>query len=487
MPTKNHHGIEELRDRGVVRRSEPGGRAEPDDAARGLVGGGRPGLAPPAAELSPELVDDAIARARLRGMDRARLRGMLEQPDGGRISDEVIDELLGGAKTEQEIVGPGGLLAQLTKRLVERAMEVELTDHLGYEPHVEPPGGAGNTRNGSTPKTLITDQGPVRVDTPRDRDGSFQPRIVRKRQRRFQGFDEKILALYSRGLSTRDIEAHLAEIYGVKVGRDLISKVTDAVMDDVREWAKRPLEDLYPVVFLDCMVLKIREGGSVQRRACYLALGITLDGERDVLGMWFQETEGAKFWMQVLTDLKTRGVQDILICCVDGLKGFPEAIEAIFPKTTVQTCIVHLIRLSLKYVPRREREQVARDLKPIYTAADADAAQAALEAFDEKWGQRFPVITQAWLNAWEHVIPFLAFPDQVRRVIYTTNAIEALNRQLRKAIKTKGHFPNEDAARKLIYLALVNAVPQWTRTRNWTTALLAFKIHFGDRLPDTAN
>jgi len=310
---------------------------------------------------------------------------------------------------------------------------------------------------------------------------------LKKRQRRFVGFDEKILALYSRGLSTRDIEAHLREIYGVNVGRDLISRVTDAVMDDVRDWAKRPLEDLYPVVFLDCMVLKIREGGSVQRRASYLALGITLDGDRDVLGMWFQETEGAKFWMQVLSELKHRGVQDILICCVDGLKGFPEAIEAIFPKTTVQTCIVHLIRLSLKYVPRREREQVARDLKPIYTAVDADAAQAELEHFDEKWGQRFPVITQAWLNAWEYVIPFLAFPAEVRRVIYTTNAIEALNRQLRKAIKTKGHFPNEDAARKLIYLAVTNAVPQWTRTRNWTSALLAFKIHFGDRLPDTAN
>ena len=228
----------------------------------------------------------------------------------------------------------------------------------------------------------------------------------------------------------------------MKVGRDLICRVTDAVMDDVREWAKRPLEDIYPIVFLDCMVLKIREGGTVQRRALYLALGVTLEGDRDVLGMWFQETEGAKFWMQVLNDLKTRGVRDILIACVDGLTGFPEAIEAIFPKTTVQTCIVHLIRTSLKYVPRREREQVARDLKPIYTAIDADQAQAELEAFDEKWGQRFPVITQAWLNAWEHVIPFLAFPDEVRRVIYTTNAIEALNRQLRKAIKTKGQLPD---------------------------------------------
>ncbi len=400
-----------------------------------------------------------------------------------KLPDEVVDELLAGASSEEEIVGPGGLLSQLTKRLVERAMEVELTDHVGYERHQEPPGGTGNTRNGSTPKTLITEHGPVRVDTPRDRDGSFEPRIVRKRQRRFEGFDEKILALYSRGLSTRDIEAHIAEIYGVHVGRDLISRVTDAVMDDARAWQQRPLDDVYPVVFLDALVLKIREGGSVQRRACYLAMGVGVDGARDVLGMWFQESEGAKFWMQVLSELKQRGVQDILIACVDGLKGFPEAIEAVFPKTTVQTCIVHLIRNSLKYVPRREFADVARDLKPIYTAVDADAAHHELEAFDERWGKRFPVITQAWLENWEYVTPFLAFPPEVRRVIYTTNAIEALNRQLRKAVKTKGHFPSEDAARKLLYLAIQNAVPQWTRTRNWTTALLAFKIHFGDRLP----
>ena len=434
---------------------------------------------PQRSHISEQLVDDAV--------DRAKLRVMMDRPDGERISDEVIDELLAGAKTEEEIAGPGGLLAHLTRRLVERAMEVELTDHLGFEPHQEPPGGVGNTRNGTSPKTLVCEHGRVGIDAPRDRDGSFEPKIVRKRQRRFQGFDDKILALYSRGLSTRDIEAHLEEIYGVKVGRDLISRVTDAVMEDVRAWAQRPLDDVYPVIFLDALVLKIREGGSVQRRACYLALGVTIDGDRDVLGMWFQETEGAKFWMQVLSELKHRGVQDILICCVDGLKGFPEAIEAIFPRTTVQTCVVHLLRHSLKYVPRREREQVARDLKPIYTAVDADAAQTELERFDEKWGQRFPVITQAWLSAWEYVIPFLAFPPEVRRVIYTTNAIEALNRQLRKAIKTKGHFPSEDAARKLIYLAVTNAVPAWTKTRNWTTALLAFKIHFGDRLPDTAS
>jgi putative transposase len=401
-----------------------------------------------------------------------------------QLPDELIDELLAGARSEEEIAGPGGLLGQLTKRLVERAMEVELTDHLGYEHGESPPGGTANTRNGSTPKTLATEHGEVRIETPRDRDGSFEPKIVRKRQRRFEGFDDKIIALYSRGLSTRDIQAYLQDLYGVEVGRDLISRVTDAVMDDARAWASRPLEDVYPIVFLDCLVLKIREGGSVQRRACYLALGVNMEGERDVLGLWFQETEGAKFWMQVLNELKQRGIQDILIACVDGLKGFPEAIEAVFPKTTVQTCIVHLIRHSLKYVPRREREQVARDLKPIYTAIDADHAREELERFDEKWGQRFPVITQAWLSAWECVTPFLAFGPEVRRVVYTTNAIEALNRQLRKAIKTKGHFPNEDAARKLIYLAVLNAVPAWTRTRNWTAALLAFKIHFGDRLPD---
>jgi putative transposase len=443
--------------------------------------------------MSTRIVTELIESA---GGVRSEPGGRAQRPAGGarppqpsvelpdEVRDRLADELLAGARTEEEVVGPGGVLAQLTKRLVERAMSAELTEHLGYEPHQEPPGGAGNTRNGSTPKTLATEHGPVRIETPRDRKGSFEPQIVRKGQRRFEGFDEKILALYSRGLSTRDIEAHLAEIYGVKVGRDLISRVTDAVMDDVREWQQRPLDDVYPVVFLDALVLKIREGGTVQRRACYLALGVTVEGERDVLGMWFQETEGAKFWMQVLSELKQRGVNDILLCCVDGLKGFPEAIEAIYPNTVVQTCVVHLIRHSLKYVPRREKEQVARDLKPIYTAVDAEAAQAALEQFDERWGARFPVITQAWLDAWEYVTPFLAFPPEVRRVVYTTNAIEALNRQLRKAIKTKGHFPSEEAARKLIYLAITNAVPAWTRTRNWTTALLAFKIHFGDRLPE---
>src|SRR6201996_604822 len=353
---------------------------------------------------TPDPADSAgVARSEPGG--RAKRRAGAARPPGPRpeladevkalLPDELLDELLAGARTEQEIAGRGGLLGQLTKRLVERAMEVELTDHLGYEPHQEPPGGAGNTRNGSMAKTLITEQGEVQINTPRDRAGTFEPQIVRKRQRRFEGFDDKILALYSRGLSTRDISAHLEEIYGVEVGRDLISKVTDAVMEDARAWQTRPLDDVYPVVFLDALVLKIRDGGSVIRKACYLALAINLDGNREVLGMWFQDTEGAKFWMQVLTELKHRGVQDILICCVDGLKGFPEAIEAIFPQTTVQTCIVHLIRASLKYVPRRQYDPVVKDLKPIYTAIDADHALVALDAFDEKWGKQLPVITQA--------------------------------------------------------------------------------------------
>ena len=433
-----------------VARSEPGGRAQ-----RRAGAARPPGPRPELAEQVRELL-----------------------PDG------VIDGLLAGAQTEEEIAGPGGLLGQLTKRLLERAMEVELTDHLGYEPHQEPPGGVGNTRNGSTPKRLITEHGEVQIDTPRDRAGSFDPKIVRKRQRRFEGFDDKILALYARGMSTRDISAHLQEIYGVEVGRDLISRVTDVVMDDARAWQTRPLDDVYPVVFLDALVLKIRDGGSVQRRACYLALAITMDGDREVLGMWFQATEGAKFWMQVLTDLKQRGVRDILICCVDGLTGFPEAIEAVFPQTTVQTCIVHLIRQSLRYVPRRQYDAVVRDLKPIYTAINADQALLELDAFEQKWGQQLPVIGQAWRTSWEYVTPFMAFEPEVRRVIYTTNAIEALNRQLRKAVKTKGSFPSEESAIKLIYLAIQNAVPQWTRTRGWTKAMLAFKIQFGDRLPD---
>ena len=399
------------------------------------------------------------------------------------LSDELVDELLAGARTTGEITGPDGLLARLTKRLVERAMDAELTEHLGYERGAAPPGGAGNSRNGTSPKTLHTEHGSVRIQAPRDRRGDFEPQIVAKHQRRFDGFDDKIIAMYARGMSVRDIQAHLEEIYGVKVGHDLISRVTDAVLEDVRAWQSRPLEDVYPVLYLDALVVKIRDGGAVRRKACYVVMGVNLDGERDVLGLWFQATEGAKFWMSVLTELKQRGVQDVLIACVDGLKGFPEAIEAVFPQTWVQTCIVHLIRTSLRFVPEKHRRKVAADLRPIYTAIDADHAAHALETFDDQWGQRYPMITRTWRDSWEQVIPFLAFPADVRRVVYTTNSIEALHRQVRKTIKTRGHFPTEDAARKLIYLSIINAQRSWRKAYNWSAALIAFKIHFGDRLP----
>jgi putative transposase len=403
--------------------------------------------------------------------------------DPDDLSDELIDQLLAGACTPEEIAGPDGLLQRLTKRLVERAMAAELTEHLGYEHGQAPPGGIGNARNGMTPKTIHTAHGSVRIEQPRDRQGSFEPQIVAKHQRRFEGFDDKIIAMYGRGMSVRDIQAHLAELYGVEVGHDLISRVTDAVLDDVREWQARPLEDVYPILFLDALIVKVRDGGAVRNRACYVAIGVNLEGERDVLGLWFQQTEGAKFWLAVLNELKQRGVSDVLVCCVDGLKGFPEAIEAVFPHAWVQTCIVHLIRQSLRFVPDKHRRAVAKDLKPIYTAVDADAAAEALERFEADWGERYPMIGKTWRETWEHVIPFLAFPPEVRRVVYTTNTIEALHRQIRKTIKTRGHFPTEEAARKLIYLSIINAQRSWRQTYHWSSALLSFKIHFGDRLP----
>jgi putative transposase len=399
------------------------------------------------------------------------------------LPDELIDELLAGARTPEEITGPDGLLSRLTKRLVERAMDAELSEHLGYVRGEAPPGGVGNARNGITPKTVHTEHGSVRIEAPRDRAGSFEPQIVPKHQRRFAGFDERIIAMYGRGMSVRDIQAHLAELYGVEVGHDLISRVTDAVLDDVREWQARPLEDVYPILFLDALIVKVRDGGAVRNRACYVAIGVNLEGERDVLGLWFQAAEGAKFWLAVLNELKQRGVEDVLVCCVDGLKGFPEAIEAVFPQAWVQTCIVHLIRQSLRFVPDKHRKKVAADLRPIYTAADADQALLALEQFETAWGERYPMIGTTWRNTWEHVIPFLAFPADVRRVVYTTNTIEALHRQIRKTIKTRGHFPTEEAARKLIYLSIINAQKSWKNTYHWSAALLSFKIHFGDRLP----
>ena len=340
-----------------------------------------------------------------------------------------------------------------------------------------------NVRNGSIGKTLQTDLGPVRIETPRDRGGSFEPQLVGKRQTRLAGLDEKILGLYAGGMTVRDISSHLSELYGSEIGRDTISRITDAVLDDVQAWRTRPLDEVYPIVYLDAMVIKVREDRSVTNRACYLALGVTCDGDREVLGVWWQDSEGSKFWLSVLNDLRQRGVQDVLICCVDGLKGFPEAIEATFPKAWVQTCIVHLIRASLRYVNYRDLKKVTSALRPIYTAPNADAALTELERFEDEWGGRYPACAQAWRQAWEHVTPFLALPEELRRAVYTTNTIEGLNRQIRKAIKTRGHFPDEQAATKLIYLAIIKADAKWQRNRTWTAPRAALKIHFGDRFP----
>jgi putative transposase len=393
---------------------------------------------------------------------------------------DALEDAVKGLEPD-EITGPGGLLSQLAGRVIETALGAELTEHLGH-----PPGGVAqgpNVRNGAGRKTVSTDLGPVAISTPRDRDGSFEPQLVAKRQTRLAGLDDKILGLYAGGMTVRDISAHLSELYGVDVGRDTISRVTDAVLDDVIAWRTRPLEAVYPIVYFDAMFVKVREDRSVRSRACYLALGVTCDGEREVLGLWWQETEGAKFWLAVLNDLRRRGVQDVLISCVDGLKGFPEAIEATFPQTWVQTCIVHLIRASLRYVNYRDQRKVASALRPIYTAPNADAALIELERFDAEWGQRYPATVNAWRTSWEHVIPFLALPDELRRAVYTTNTIEGLHRQIRKAIKTRGHFPDEQAATKLIYLAITKADAKWRRNRTWTAPRAALKIHFGDRFP----
>src|SRR3954466_14357401 len=336
----------------------------------------------------------------------------------GLLPEDALEGALKGLAPE-EITGPGGLLCNLAGPVVETALGSELTDHLGHPPGATRQG--ANVRNGSTPKTLQTDLGPVRIRTPRDRDASFAPKLVGKRQTRLAGLDDKILALYAGGMTVRDISAHLTELYGLEIGRDTISTVTDAVMADVEAWRTRPLDEVYPIVYFDALRVKVREDRSVRNLACYLALGVTCDGEREVLGIWWQETEGAKFWLAVLNDLRRRGVQDVLISCVDGLKGFPEAIEATFPQAWVQTCIVHLIRASLRYVNYRDKKKVATALRPIYTAANAEAALAELGAFDAEWGGRYPATVNAWRTSWPHVVPFLALPDELRRAVYTTD------------------------------------------------------------------
>src|SRR3954453_23661717 len=378
---------------------------------------------------------------------------------------DALEDALKGLNPD-DITGPGGLLTQLAGRVIETALGAELTEHLGH-----PPGGVAqgpNVRNGAGRKTIKTDLGALDVRTPRDREGSFEPKLVAKRQTRLAGLDDKILGLYAGGMTVRDISAHLSELYGVQVGRDTISRVTDAVLEDVQAWRTRPLDAVYPIVYFDALFVKVREDRSVRARACYLALGVTCDGDREVLGLWWQETEGAKFWLAVLNDLRRRGVADVLISCVDGLNGFPEAIEATFPQAWVQTCIVHLIRSSLRYVNYRDRKKVASALRPIYTAPNAEAALSELERFDSEWGERYPATVRAWRASWEHVIPFMALPDELRRAVYTTNTIEGLHRQIRKAIKTRGHFPDEQAATKLIYLALMRADAKWQKNRTWT-------------------
>jgi putative transposase len=400
------------------------------------------------------------------------------------ITDEVLNELLKDYQKPEDLLGQNGLLKQLQKRLLEKAMGAELTVHLGYGKHDPAGKNSGNSRNGTTPKTLKGEFGNLDLATPRDRNGSFEPQIVAKGQRRFEGFDQAIISLYSRGLTTREIEGHLLEIYGVEVSPGLVSQVTEAVCADVVAWQNRPLEEVYPIVYFDALWGKVRDNGQVVKVAVYLALGITVAGYKEVLGMWAANTEGAKFWLHVLTELKNRGVRDIFIGCVDGLKGFPEAMEAVFPRTQVQLCLVHMVRQSLSYVGWKERKEVAADLKQIYRAATEAQAEQALRDFEVKWDRKYPSISKSWRTHWPELITFLKYPQDIRKALYTTNAIESLNRSLRKISKNRGVFPNLDSLFKLYYLALERIAKKWTMPiHNWCGALNRFVIEFGDRVP----
>ncbi|MBV6657390.1 MAG: IS256 family transposase [Devosiaceae bacterium] len=391
------------------------------------------------------------------------------------LPQDFLEKLIPGP---MDAAGVEAVFQQLKKAVIERALGAELGLHLA-----DLDGGLGNHRNGRSGKTVLTDDGPLRIDVPRDRTGTFEPQLIPKHERRFAGFDERIVSMYARGMTVREIQGHLAEMYAVEVSPEFISKVTDEVMAEVIAWQSRPLEVMYPVVFFDALRVKIRQDGVVRNKAVYLALGVLADGTRDILGLWIENTEGAKFWMKVFNDLKTRGVGDILIGVADGLKGFPEALEAVFPATTLQTCIVHLIRNSLDYASWKDRKALAAAIKPLYTAPTAEAAEAALDAFEAgDWGQRFPTVVAAWRRSWTRVVPFFAFPPDVRRVIYTTNAIESVHARLRKIIKTRGHFPSDEAATKLIWLALRNITADWSRaSRDWKTAMNQFAIIYEDR------
>jgi putative transposase len=395
------------------------------------------------------------------------------------IKQEIIDELLSDYKHPEDLLGDGGLFKQLKKALLERALNAELSDHLGYEKGDPKARRHANSRNGHGSKRITGEDGEMEISIPRDRDASFEPQIVKKGQRRFEGFDDKVISMYARGMSVREIRGHLEELYGVEVSPGLISRVTDEVMDEVRDWQGRPLHEVYPLIIFDALRVKIRDEGVVRNKVVYLALGFTIEGHKEVLGLWIEQTEGAKFWLRVMNEIKGRGVNDVFIAVVDGLKGFPEAINGVFPETAVQTCIVHMIRHSLNYVGWKERKHVAADLKRIYRAESAEAAALRLDGFEEKWGDKFPPIGKSWRRNWEQIIPFFAYPEAVRKIIYTTNAIESLNMSLRKIIKNRGHFPSDDAATKLLYLALRNIAKKWTLpARTWKQALNQFAILF---------
>ena len=403
-----------------------------------------------------------------------------------QLSQQMLEELIPGPVTKEQFED---IFQNFKKAFIERAMGAEMSHHLGYGPGQVRPEGVSNHRNGTSAKTVITDSGSVRIEVPRDREGSFEPELIGKHERRFTGFDDKIIAMYARGMTVREIQAFLAEMYAVEVSPELISSVTDAVMSEVTAWQARPLEAMYPVVFFDALRVKIRENGVVRNKAVYLALGVLADGTRDILGIWIENTEGAKFWLKVFNDMKTRGCDDILIAVTDGLKGMPEALAAVYPATTLQTCIVHLIRNSLDYASWKDRKLLAAAIRPIYTAASAEAAEAELQAFAQgPWGARFPTVVAAWRRAWDRVIPFFAFPPAVRKVIYTTNAIESINARLRKIIKTRGHFPSDDAATKLIWLALRNITADWGRAaHDWKAAMNQFAILYEDRFTQPAH
>jgi putative transposase len=397
------------------------------------------------------------------------------------VPQELLAGLLANYKRPEDLIGENGLLKQLTKLLVEKALDAELTEHLGHERHEAVANTGGNTRNGKSRKTLKGEFGELPIEVPRDRQGTFEPQLITKHQTRWAGFDDKIISLYARGMTVREIQSHLEEMYGAEVSPSLISSVTDAVADEVKAWQARPLDAIYPIVYMDCIHVKVRDG-AVRVKAVYLAIGITMNGEKEVLGLWLAQTEGAKFWLQVVTELRNRGVQDIFIACVDGLKGFPDAIEAVYPKAVVQLCIVHMVRHSLNYVSWKRRKEVAADLRRIYTAATVEEAEMMLGEFEAKWDAEYLPIGQSWRRNWERLTPFFDYPPEIRKVIYTTNAIESVNMSLRKLTKNRGSFPSDEALTKLFYLALRNISQKWTMPiRDWKAALTRFTIQFGDR------